>query len=68
MLKRKNQSDHERQTLTIDERRDLKFMRAEIVNLEAMLQEGVISVQEYGKQLEQINAKVTALEEKYDIR
>lgn len=67
-MKLRKENDHERQTLTIDERRDLKFMRAEIVNLEAMLQEGVISVQEYGKQLEQINAKVTALEEKYDIR
>ena len=67
-MKLRKENDHERQTLTIAERRDLKFMRAEIVNLEAMLQEGAISVQEYGKQLEQINAKVTALEEKYDIR
>ena len=67
-MKLRKENDHERQTLTMAERRDLKFMRAEIVNLEAMLQEGVISVQEYGKQLEQINAKVTALEEKYDIR
>lgn len=67
-MKLRKEINHERQTLTLDERRDLKFMRAEIVNLEAMLQEGIISVQEYGKQLEQINAKVTALEEKYDIR
>lgn len=67
-MKLRKEINHERQTLTLDERRDLKFMRAEIVNLEAMLQEGVISVQEYGRQLEDISSRVTALEEKYDIR
>lgn len=67
-MKLRKENNHERQTLTIAERCDLKFMRAEIVNLEAMLQEGVISVQEYGRQLEDISSRVTALEEKYDIR
>ena len=67
-MKFKKEITHERHTITVEEKQELRCMRAQIVNLEAMLQEGVISVQEYGRQLEDISSRVTALEEKYDIR
>lgn len=68
MLKKKNQFDHERKTITLEEKRELRCMRAQIVNLEAMLIQGAISRQEYQKELEDISSRVTALEVKYGLR
>lgn len=68
MLKRKNQSDHERKTITIEEKQELRCMRAQIVNLEAMLLQGAISRQDYQKELEDISSRITALEVKYGLR
>lgn len=68
MFKKKQSSDHERKTITLEERRELRCMRAQIVNLEAMLIQGAISRQEYQKELEDISSRVTALEVKYGLR
>lgn len=68
MLKRKNQSDHERKTITIEEKQELRCMRAQIVNLEAMLLQGAISRQDYQKELDDISSRITALEVKYGLR
>lgn len=68
MLKRKNQSDHERKTITIEEKQELRCMRAQIVNLEAMFLQGAISRQDYQKELDDISSRITALEVKYGLR
>ena len=68
MLKRKNQFDHERKTITIEEKQELRCMRAQIVNLEAMLLQGAISRQDYQKELDYISSRITALEVKYGLR
>ena len=68
MLKKKQSSDHERKTITLEEKQELRCMRAQIVNLEAMLLQGVISRQDYQKELEDISSRVTALEVKYGLR
>lgn len=68
MFKKKQSSDHERKTITLEEKRELRCMRAQIVNLEAMLIQGAISRQEYQKELEDISSRVTALEVKYGLR
>ena len=68
IVKKKNQSDHERKTITIEEKQELRCMRAQIVNLEAMLFQGAISRQEYQKELEDISSRITALEVKYGLR
>ena len=68
MLKRKNQFDHERKTITIEEKQELRCMRAQIVNLEAMLLQGAISRQDYQKELDDISSRITALEVKYGLR
>ena len=68
MLKKKQSSDHQRKTITLEEKQELRCMRAQIVNLEAMLLQGVISKQDYQKELGDINARITALEVKYGLR
>ena len=68
MLKKKNKYDFERKTITVEEKQELRCMRAQIVNLEAMLIQGVISKQEYQKELGDISSRVTALEVKYGLR
>ena len=69
MFKKKQKyDDYERKSLTIEEKRELRCMRAQIVNLEAMLIQGAISRQEYQKELEDISSRVTALEVKYGLR
>lgn len=68
MLKRKQRSDHDRKTITLEEKQELRCMRAQIVNLEAMLLQGVISRKDYQKELGDINTRVTALEVKYGLR
>ena len=68
MLKRKQSSDHQRKTITVEEKQELRCMRAQIVNLEAMLIQGVISRQDYQKELGDISSRITALEVKYGIR
>lgn len=67
MLKKKQSSDHQRKTITIEEKQELRCMRAQIVNLEAMLIQGAISRQDYQKELGDINTRITALEVKYGI-
>lgn len=68
MLKRKQSSDHQRKTITLEEKQELRCMRAQIVNLEAMLLQGVISRQDYQKELGDISSRITALEVKYGLR
>ena len=68
IVKKKNQSDHERKTITIEEKQELRCMRAQIVNLEAMLLQGAISRQDYQKELDDISSRITALEVKYGLR
>lgn len=65
---KKQSSDYQRKTTTVEEKQELRCMRAQIVNLEAMLIQGVISRQDYYKELEDINSRITALEVKYGIR
>ena len=64
----KKDKGYERPTLTVIEKQELNIMRADIVCLEAMLREGVISVQEYNRKLEETSNRITALEQKYGIR
>ncbi len=66
-MKFKKDITHERQSLTLLERRELNIMRSQIVNLEAMLIQGIISRQDYQKELEDISSRVGALEDKYGI-
>lgn len=68
MFKKQRSSDHQRKTITVEEKQELRCMRAQIVNLEAMLIQGVISRQDYNKELEDISSRITALEVKYGIR
>ena len=68
MFKNKQSSDHQRKTITVEEKQELRCMRAQIVNLEAMLLQGVISKQEYQKELGDISSRITALEVKYGLR
>ena len=68
MLKRKQSSDHQRKTITVEEKQELRCMRAQIVNLEAMLIQGVISRQDYQEELGDISSRITALEVKYGLR
>lgn len=68
IVKKKNQSDHERKTITIEEKQELRCMRAQTVNLEAMLLQGAISRQDYQKELDDISSRITALEVKYGLR
>ncbi|MBR2553714.1 MAG: hypothetical protein IKE94_02525 [Aeriscardovia sp.] len=68
MFKKKQSSDHQRKTITIEEKQELRCMRAQIVNLEAMLMQGIISRQDYQKELGDINSRITALEVKYGLR
>lgn len=68
MLKRKQSSDHQRKTITLEEKQELRCMRAQIVNLEAMLLQGAISRQDYQKELDDISSRITALEVKYGLR
>ena len=68
MFKKKQSYDHERKTITVEEKQELRCMRAQIVCLEAMLIQGAISRQDYQKELGNINARVTALEVKYGLR
>lgn len=68
IVKKKNQTDHERKTITIEEKQELRCMRAQIVNLEAMLLQGAISRQDYQKELDDISSRITALEVKYGLR
>lgn len=65
MLRKK--INHEK-TLTVIEKQELRCMRADVVRLEAMLLEGVISRQEYNKKLGDINARLMSLEMKYGLR
>ena len=65
---KKQSSDHQRHTITVEEKQELRCMRAQIVNLEAMLIQGVISRQDYQKELGDINSRITALEVKYGLR
>lgn len=67
-MKLKKEITHERQSLTVLEKRELNMMRSDIVCLEAMYQEGAISLQEYKKRLDEIIERITTLEEKYGIR
>ena len=67
MLKKKS-SDHQRKTSTVEEKQEHRCMRAQIVNLEAMLIQGVISRQDYQKELGDISSRITALEVKYGLR
>lgn len=67
-MKLKKEITHERQSLTVLEKRELNMLRSQIVCLEAMYQEGIISLQDYNKQLEDISSRVRALEDKYGIR
>ena len=66
-MKLKKLFTHERQTITILEKREIKVLMSQIVCLEAMYREGVISLQEYNKQLEDISSRVKALEAKYGL-
>ena len=68
MLKKKQSSEYQRKTITVEEKQELRCMRAQIVNLEAMLLQGVISRQDYQKELEDISSRITALEVKYGLR
>ena len=65
---KKQSSDHQRKTITVEEKQELRCMRAQIVNLEAMLIQGVISRQDYNKELEDISSRITSLEVKYGLR
>lgn len=68
MFKNKQSSDHQRKTITVEEKQELRCMRAQIVNLEAMLIQGVISRQDYQKELGDISSRITDLEVKYGLR
>ena len=65
---KKQSSDHQRKTITVEEKQELRCMRAQIVNLEAMLLQGAISRQDYQKELDDISSRITALEVKYGLR
>lgn len=67
-MKFRKEITHERKTITVEEKQELRCMRAQIVSLEAMLIQGVISRQDYQKELGDINARITALEVKYGLR
>lgn len=67
-MKLKKEITHERQSLTVLEKRELNMMRSDIVCLEAMYQEGAISLQEYKKRLDEIIERITTLEAKYGLR
>lgn len=68
MFGKKKKEQYRKQTLTVAEKRDLACMRADIVRLEAMYLEGVISKAGYDKELAEMNEKITALEVKYGLR
>lgn len=67
-MKFKKEITHERQSLTLLEKRELNMMRSDIVCLEAMYQEGAISLQDYNKRLNEINERIMILEDKYGLR
>ena len=67
-MKLRKENSHERQTLTVLEKRELNMLRHQIVCLEAMYREGILSLQDYNKQLKDIGLRVEALEGKYGLR
>lgn len=60
--------NYRRRTLTIEEKQELACMRSEVVRIEAMLLEGIISTQEYNKAYRDMLDRISALEAKYDIQ
>ena len=67
-MKLNKEKTYQKPSLTIVEKRELNMMRSDIVCLEAMYQEGAISLQDYNRRLNEISERIMILEEKYGLR
>ena len=58
---------YKKQSLTLQEKRELAIMRADIVVIEEEYNQGIIDKEQYHKMLADISGRLSILEDKYGI-